>query len=203
MTTLLVIAGAAIAGAGTIPYILAVLKGRARPRLVSWGVWAVLSGIMAISAYLEGETASTVLALQAFASCATIVVLGWHRGQQTTLSKLDVVCLVGAGLGIGSLALFHSPVIALGIALAVDAVAFVPTLVHGWLEPNEESLACFVMAAVGGVLATVAALQGGISFAGLGYPVYSTLFNGTMALLLVIGRYSWGSQAAYGRDSTP
>lgn len=203
MTTLLVIAGAAIAGAGTIPYILAVLKGRVRPRLVSWGVWAALSGVMAVSAYVEGETASAVLALQAFVSCTTILVLGWRRGQQTTLSKLDIVCLVGAGLGIASLALFRNPVVALAIALAVDAVAFVPTLVHGWLEPSEESLACFVMAAMGGVLAGTAALQSGISFAGLAYPVYSTLFNGTMAMLLVVGRYGWNTQAVYGRDSSP
>ena len=61
MISALVTIGALISAAGSVPYILAVIRGTVRPRLVSWGVWAVLAGVMTISAYLEGAMASAVI----------------------------------------------------------------------------------------------------------------------------------------------
>ena len=99
-----------------------------------------------------------------------------------------MVCLVGAVLGIASLAIFKSPLIALTVSVAVDIIAFIPTLVHAWTSPYEESLTCFALSALGGTLAVMAVLLGGPTLAGLLYPVYSMVFNGVAALLIVSGR---------------
>ena len=187
MITFLILAGAIIAGAGALPYILAVLRGTVHPRLVSWGVWAVLSGIMALSSFMEGQAASAVLSLEAFASCTAIVILGW-RQRSLSINKLDIACMVGAVLGILSLIIFRDPTQALIVSVIVDAVAFIPTLFHAWTHPDEESLACFLLTSAGGVLALIAAIQVGAGLVGLLYPAYSVAFNGVMALLLVIGR---------------
>ena len=187
MISALVTIGALISAAGSIPYILAVIRGTVRPRLVSWGVWAVLAGVMTVSAYLEGAMASAVMTAITFIACATVTILGWQR-RTGGVSRLDMVCLAGAALGIASLAVFKNPLVALSVAVAVDIIAFIPTLVHAWTSPYEESLTCFALSALGGTLAVMAVLLGGPTLAGLLYPVYSMVFNGVAALLIVSGR---------------
>lgn len=187
MISALVTIGALISAAGSVPYILAVIRGTARPRLVSWGVWAVLAGVMTVSAFIEGAMASAVMTAITFIACATVTILGWQR-RTGGINRVDIVCLVGAVLGITSLAIFKSPLIALTVSVAVDIVAFIPTLVHAWTSPYEESLACFALSALGGTLAVLAVLVGEISVVALLYPVYSMVFNGLAALLIVSGR---------------
>ncbi len=162
MISALVTIGALVSAAASIPYILAVIRGTVRPRLVSWTVWAVLAGV----------------------------------------SRLDILCLVGAAMGIASLVVFKNPLIALGVSVAVDIVAFIPTLVHAWVSPHEESLACFALSATGGILAVMAVVMGDISLAALLYPVYSMIFNGVAALLILSGRTKllpW-QQQRYGEE---
>ena len=187
MISALVTMGALISAAGSVPYILAVIKGTARPRLVSWGVWAVLAGVMTVSAFIEGAMASAVMTAITFIACATVTILGWQR-RTVGINRVDMVCLVGAVLGITSLAIFKSPLIALTVSVAVDIVAFIPTLVHAWTSPYEESLTCFALSALGGTLAVLAVLVGEVSVVALLYPVYSMVFNGLAALLIVSGR---------------
>lgn len=187
MISALVTIGALISAAGSVPYILAVIRGTARPRLVSWGVWAVLAGVMTVSAFIEGAMASAVMTAITFIACATVTILGWQR-RTGGINRVDMVCLVGAVLGIASLAIFKSPLIALAVSVAVDIIAFIPTLVHAWTSPYEESLTCFALSALGGTLAVLAVLAGEISVVALLYPVYSMVFNGLAALLIVSGR---------------
>ncbi len=187
MISALVAIGALVSAAGSVPYILAVIRGTVRPRLVSWAVWAVLAGVMTVSAFAEGAMASAVMTSITFIACATVTVLGW-RQRQGGVSRLDIVCLLGAVLGIASLAIFKNPLVALAVSVAVDIIAFIPTLVHAWVSPYEESLTCFALSAIGGTLAVLAVLTGEISLPALLYPVYSMVFNGVAALLIVSGR---------------
>ena len=187
MISALVTIGALISAAGSVPYILAVIRGTARPRLVSWGVWAVLAGVMTVSAFIEGAMASAAMTAITFIACATVTILGWQR-RTGGINRVDMVCLVGAVLGIASLAIFKSPLIALAVSVAVDIIAFIPTLMHAWTSPYEESLTCFALSALGGTLAVLAVLVGEISVVALLYPVYSMVFNGLAALLIVSGR---------------
>ncbi len=187
MISALVTMGALISAAGSVPYILAVIRGTARPRLVSWGVWAVLAGLMTVSAFIEGAMASAAMTAITFIACATVTILGWQR-RTGGINRVDMVCLVGAVLGITSLAIFKSPLIALTVSVAVDIVAFIPTLVHAWTSPYEESLTCFALSALGGTLAVLAVLVGEVSVVALLYPVYSMVFNGLAALVIVSGR---------------
>lgn len=200
MISALVAIGALVSAAGSVPYILAVIRGTVRPRLVSWGVWAVLAGVMTISAYLEGAMASAVMTSITFIACTTVTVLGWQR-RTGGINRLDMACLAGAVLGIASLALFKNPLVALSVSVAVDIVAFIPTLVHAWSSPYEESLTCFALSTLGGTLAMMAVLAGDITVAALLYPVYSVVFNGVAALLIVSGRSKSLLGQYYGKEA--
>lgn len=197
--TILLIVGALIAAAGALPYILATMKGTVRPQLVSWSVWSVLAAIMTISAYLEGQTASMLLSLSSFAGCSMIVILGWRQGK-IQFTKLDVVCLVGAVAGIGSLIVLRNPLVALSVSVAVDLVAFAPTMLHGLKSPREESLACFGCSVFAASISLFVALQVNAGVVGLIYPVYAVIFNGLMVSVLLYGRTTPGARLRYQSD---
>lgn len=199
MTNILLIIGALIGAAGSLPYILAIMRGKARPQLVTWFVWTVLAGIMTISAYSEGQRASMMLSLTAVVSCGIIVVLGWRQGR-LQLNKTDIICLAGAAAGIGSLFVLHDAFMALAVSIAVDIVAFIPTLIHGWIRPSEESLACFVCTVVAAGITLGVALYVHANIVGLMYPTYAVAFNGIMVGILVIGRTTPGSRYQYETD---
>ncbi len=187
MTELLLIVGVVLASISSLPYIRELLRGTVRTKLVSWAIWCVLSGVMTVSAFAAGQTSSAMLSMVAFTGCAIIVMLGWRRGDKS-MSRLDMACLVGAGLGLLSLLVLKDPLVAIVVSVSVDAIAFIPTLVHGWIDPEEESLACFTLAAVGALATLFAALQHGAALTGLMYPVYAVLFNGAMAAVLLAAR---------------
>lgn len=185
--TILTIAGVALVALSTLPYIRALLKGQVRPRLVSWGVWAVLAGVMTFAALTAGEVQSALLTGVTAAACATVLILGWQQGSRT-MARLDWLCLVGALVGIGVFVVMRDPLLALAVSVAVDAIAFIPTLVHAWTDPEEESLLCFALAAIGELLVVAAILSAAPTLAGLLYPIYAVLFNGSVVVLLLAGR---------------
>ena len=201
MTNILLIIGALIAATGSLPYMLATMRGTAKPQLVTWFVWTVLAGIMTISAYSEGQRASMMLSLSALVSCGIVVVLGWRQGQ-FQMNKMDIICLTGAAAGIGSLFILHDAFIALTVSIAVDIIAFIPTLIHGWVKPSEESLACFACAVIASGITLGVALYVHANTVGLMYPVYAVIFNGIMVGILVVGRINTGTRYQYETDET-
>lgn len=180
--------GAIVMAGASIPYITAVRSGDARPRMVSWAVWTLLAGIMAASALSEGQVPSALLSAVTFVGCCMIVGFGW-RTRTRGLTLLDKVCLAGTALGVVALIVLKDPFVATVIALVVDAIAFVPTLVHAWRQPYEESLACFSLSMLGGGLALLAAAMTEGTLMGMLYPAYALLFNGAVALVIMVGRF--------------
>ena len=201
MTNILLIIGALIAATGSLPYMLATMRGTAKPQLVTWFVWTVLAGIMTISAYSEGQRASMMLSLSALVSCGIVVVLGWRQGQ-FQMSKMDIICLTGAAAGIGSLFILHDAFMALAVSIAVDIIAFIPTLIHGWNKPSEESLACFACAVIAAGISLGVAVYVHANVVGMMYPVYAVIFNGIMVGILMIGRMTPGVRYRYETDET-
>lgn len=187
LLTVLTVIGVALVAVSTWPYIQSVLRGQARPRLVSWSIWTVLAIIMTIAALSAGHLQSALLTGVTAVSCGVIVLLGWRKGSRT-ITRIDWICVAGALAGIVAFLIIRDVMVALTISVAVDAIAFVPTLIHAWNDPDEESLTAFAMAATGEVLVLIAALFDGASFAGLLYPVYAVVFNGATAIVLLMGR---------------
>ncbi len=131
--------------------------------------------------------ASAALSAQAFVSCALIVSLSWRRGQ-LRLTYLDIVCLIGAVAGISTLVVLRDPTTALFVAVAVDAIAFIPTFRHAWESPDEESAVCFALSATAATLALTVAIMHQNQFEGLAYPLYAILFNSATVIILLISR---------------
>lgn len=197
MLSIIMSVGVLLTAVSGIPYIAALRRGEVRPKLVSWTVWAVLGIVMTLAAATEGQLPSALLSGVAATICGAIVVLGWRQGNRS-MTKLDIVCLVGAIVGLATFFVMKDSVSALMVSVAVDAVAYIPTLIHGWTDPDEESLSSFWYSAIGQLLVLISAAVGGATIAGLLYPAYAVIFNGLMLTILCVGRF--GQSAIYETD---
>ncbi|MEO7904538.1 MAG: hypothetical protein ABIR91_01945 [Candidatus Saccharimonadales bacterium] len=184
MTILLLIASAVVGAAAIYPYIRDIIRGIARPRIITWAIWTFLAGIMTLSALLAGEISSAVLSAQGFIGCGIVVILGWRQGS-TTIGRLDATSLAGAVVGLIALVWLRDPTVALLLSVGIDAIAFAPTLKHAWTDPHEESTACYALNIAASGLAMIAGIGAGAGFIGLVYPIYSITFNMIMTTLLL------------------
>lgn len=180
---MVIAAGAILTAVSAIPYIIGVMKGNLKPKLVSWFTWCLLSVLLTGAAIAESHTTSAIMSSVAALCTGSVVILGLKHGSRT-LDKLDIGCLIGAMAGIAIWLMLDNPTLAIFVAVTVDIIAFIPTLVHGWNAPHEESLVAFVIATVGAGLGFLAAVVSSGNIVGLVYPLYAVTFNGLMALLL-------------------
>ena len=180
--------GAIISAISAVPYVRGVMKGTVKPKVVSWFTWCLLAVLLTGAALSSGQTMSAVMSSVTVMITAIVFFLGLRKGT-LRLDKLDILCLAGAAIGIVVWLLLSNPALAIFVAVAVDIIAFIPTIVHGWVAPEEESLLSYGFASVGSGLGLFAVGFSGASASGLAYPMYATIFNTVMVLLLT--RETW------------
>lgn len=130
------------------PYLLDVVKKRTKPRIVTWLTWGTLMSIAAVTSIVEKQYSTAVLLLSSAAGSFAIVTLGMRSGDKK-FEKLDIVCLVGVVVGIVLWQVFNSPSIGALAMVLIDFVGGVPTTIHAWRKPNEETWSTFLMCLLG------------------------------------------------------
>lgn len=131
-----------LSAAGNWPYIRLVQRRAAHPRLVTWVIWAMATTTAAIGSFKAGQVPSGLLTAAFAAGCFGVLAFGWRHGHRD-IGRLDLACLILAGVGVALLtlaALRPSAVPmswALTAAVATDLIAFLPTYANGWrgMEP--------------------------------------------------------------------
>ena len=121
------------------------------------------------------------------AGCAAVVLLGWRHGSRD-FGPLDSVCVTLAAEGVVLLAVAAAvPRIvpmswAVGISVATDFLAYLPTFRHAWLTPDEEPWLPYAM--FGAAAAMVLWVADFSVPAGVIYPTY--LFAADAAMVVMI-----------------
>lgn len=181
---ILVTIGAIINVASIAPYLVQVVKGNTKPRIVSWFVWTVLTGMGTAAAIADHQWLTSILLGASAFETLVVVLLGWHRGNRH-FELLDVVCLVGAVVGIILWQVFNSPAIGALAAVGLDLLGGIPTLIHSWKKPHEETWITFFLCAIGSALALVALTDWRITASA--YPIYLVAIN-TLFTIVIVSR---------------
>ena len=119
------------------------VRGRARPRVASWGIWAVVQAVGTVSAFGARQLPAACYTLFCAAGCAAVVFLGWRHGSRD-FGPLDAVCLALAAEGVALLAVAAAwprlvPMSwAVAVSVGTDFLAYLPTFGHAWRKPDEE-----------------------------------------------------------------
>lgn len=187
VSTILLTTGTSLVTLSIVPYIKDILQDRAKPRVISWAIWTLLLGLMAVVSWQEGQISSAVLATASTLACLTVSLLA-VRYASMNFTYLERWSLFGAAVGIALWLLFDNPMLMLAAAITVDAIAYLPTFVNGWYNPYHESMSMFATSAIGSWLVLLAALLGHTTLHGLVYPLYSVTFGSIMIGILLTRR---------------
>jgi hypothetical protein len=188
MDTALIVVGSLVAAAGTVPYIIETVKGKTKPRVVSWLTWALLAGLAAAAAIADRQWGAALFAGIGALALGSVLIAGLRYADRS-FAALDIVCLAGVGVGLVLWYVFNTPAIAVWAVIIIDFIGLVPTLKHAWEKPGEETPLTYALAAIGGVMTTVAVLlTQSASMTGVGYSLYVALSLGFCALLIMVRR---------------
>ena len=184
--TILITVSSILTIVSALPYVINVLKRKTKPRIVSWFIWGVLTGGSCVAAFSEGQYATGIMLTFSSLASFVIVLLGWKLGDKK-FERLDVVCLIGAVIGIILWRLLDSPSIAVLVMILTDFIGGIPTIVHCWRKPFEETWPTFMMGCIGSICTLLALSNWQItSFA---FPLFIASNSLTSTIIILTRRY--------------
>lgn len=188
MANILLAIGTLLATVSFVPYIRDIIRHGTRPRLVSWTIWTLLLTLMAIVSVQEQQWGSALITTVSAIGCFTVVVLGRRYATRGT-TQLEKSVLVAAVAGIALWLVVDNPLLVMIVALAIDAAAYLPTVIHAWQDPEEESWRSYLVGGLGQVLILIAVLARHADTVGVLYPAYAAVMN--LAIVGVIFGSAW------------
>jgi hypothetical protein len=171
--------------AGYWTYIASVLKGRTKPHLFTWVIWAIIMSIVFVAQSIQGAgPGSWVLGLSAL-GCLMIAVLAAKYGEKR-ITRSDWVLFVAALMTIPMWLFTHNPLGSVLLATFIDGCAYYPTFRKAWGKPQEESFFIYAIDVPKWIIAFFALTD--YSFVTLFYPVFVFVINTLLAIMIVYRR---------------
>ena len=138
----LVILSAVLGLSGSFAYIRDMFRGKSKPNLVTWGLWA-FAPLIATGAALSASAdiwATVRIFMSGFGPLLIFLFAFIVPQSYWKLSKFDFACG-----GLSLIALFawlgaNSPVLAILLAAAADLLAALPTIIKAWKYPETETV---------------------------------------------------------------
>ena len=135
--TLAVVAGL-LALAGNIPYMVDVVRGRAKPHPYTWFVGSVVSGIIFFGQLASGAGVGVIPTAASELCTMGIFLLSLRYGFKE-ITRTDGVFLTLAILCIFPWLLLRDPTLSVVMAVTIDLIAFGPALRKTWQHPQTET----------------------------------------------------------------
>ena len=144
MKEIIAIIAAILAIAGNVPYVRDVLKGRVKPHAYTWFVWTLVSAIVFFGQLAKGAGVGAIPTAASEIFTLIIFLLSLKYGFKG-IKKIDTFFLVLALAGIIPWVLTSDPTVSVIIAVAIDVIAFIPTIRKTWIAPKTETPILYVM----------------------------------------------------------
>ena len=129
---------------GNIPYLRDVIKEKVQPHAYTWLVWSIVSCVTFFGQLAKG---AGIGAIPTGASeLFTIIIFFFSlKNGFKHITKTDTIFLIVALLGLIPWALTNDPTISVIIVVAIDLVAFIPTLRKTYKYPHTENVWLYSM----------------------------------------------------------
>ena len=193
MRTFLIVLSSILTLGCALPYVVEIIRGKTKPRIVSWFTWSLLSGIACVASFTDKEYATGILMIFATIETLLIVALGFKHGDRH-IERFDIICQIAALVGIVLWLIFNSPAIAVIAAVTIDLIGALPTFKHAWQKPYEETAITFVMAAMGAFCTLLVVRDWKIT--AILYPAYILLVNASQGTIILL-------RAKYAKPGVP
>lgn len=135
---IIAIIAAVLAIIGNVPYLIDVLKQKAKPHPYTWLVWSIVSGVTFFGALAKGAGVGAIPT--GAAEIFTIIIFFFSlRYGFKNIARRDTYFLIIALLGLIPWAITKDPTISVIIVVTIDFIAFMPTLGKTWKRPETET----------------------------------------------------------------
>lgn len=141
----LVLISALISLSGAFAYIRDMLKGKSKPNLVTWGLWA-FAPLIATGAAISAEAdlwATVRIFMSGFSPLLVVLTALFISQKYWKLSAFDYACGILSLFALGAWLAADSPVLAILLAAIADLFATLPTIIKAWKYPETETLYTF------------------------------------------------------------
>lgn len=170
---------------GYIPYIKDTIKGKTKPHIYSWFIWAFVTFIIFALQILGHGGAGAFTTLATAVLCLTIFILGLRNGEKN-ITKFDTVVFVVALIATGIWIFIKQPMISNFLIVTINTLANIPTIRKSWAKPYSETLITWELGAVRNFLGIIALAN--YSLLTWLYPATNLLINILVSSLLIIRR---------------
>ena len=177
--------GAAVGALGQATYVVDTLRGRVQPNRVTWLLWGV-APLLAFAVELSDGVGlrSLMTFTVGFGPCVVFAASFFNPASVWRLHRLDYVCGGLSVAGTFGWLLTRQGLVALGAALAADALAAVPTVVKTWNHPESESVSVYLGAFVNATITLLTVTT--ISAAEVAFPLYIAVVATVQLVLLTV-----------------
>lgn len=168
---------------GSSSYLVATLRGQARPNRVTWFLWA-LAPLIAFGAERgEGVGHASLMTFMVGAGPLLVFLASLvSRHGSWQISRLDVACGVLSLVAVALWLATRDGTVAIALTIAADGLAALPTVVKAWRHPRTESPWVFWLGATSAAITLLTVDHW--DFAHYGFPVYILAICGTLAVLI-------------------
>ncbi|MES3031653.1 MAG: hypothetical protein V4699_00210 [Patescibacteria group bacterium] len=127
---------------GQLWYIRGIIKGHAKPNLVSWFMW-MLAPFIGVFFQLKAGVGLSVLPIfmAGFGSLTVIFVALFTKNAIWKINSFDLLCGAISLMALILYILTHNLELSIIFAILSDALAFIPTYIKSWKYPESESVA--------------------------------------------------------------
>lgn len=169
---------------GASQYILAVIKGQAKPRAVTWCIWAIAAFIAFAAELGQGIGLLAITTFIVGLGPILVVIAGMIKGSFWDLNRFDILCGGMALLALIFWLITRVGNIAIIFSLLAEGMASLPTIIAAYKRPHQESPFVYICSAFVGAI-TLLTLKAW-NLATMGFPLYLVVFS-TIIFLGVIG----------------
>lgn len=169
---------------GVITYLVATVRGTARPNRVTWFVLSI-APIVAFASMLSKEVslAQSAMTLSAGLSPLMIFVTTFFvKHPAWKIERFDLVCGALAIAGIFLWWMTGEGNVAIAFSILADGLAFLPTLIKGYKYPETESPWAFIIGTFACILAVLTISTW--DFQHFGFPIYLVIANALAVLFI-------------------
>jgi hypothetical protein len=169
-----------------VPYYWAILKKQAKPHILTWITWVLITGIaFAVQVYEDAGPGSWLMGLSC-ALCLGVAILSIKYGEKT-IKRSDWCSFSGALMGLPLWYITKDPTWSVILISLVDALGFYPTFRKSWQKPYDESPLFFFIGALSCVFSILALEKISIDTALYNFSVM--FFNLVFVILLLCRRF--------------
>lgn len=157
-------------------YIRDIFRGKAKPNMASWVIWFLApftAGFIVLSK--GGGMASLPVFMAGFSPFLVVLIALFKNNASWKMNIIDYICLFISLTALGIWFFLDEGFIATVLVILADGIAFIPTYLKSWKDPDTENFGPYFSGIFNPILSL--STLSGFSFVTAGFSIYLIFAN--------------------------